>query len=379
MASAGASYNMTLTWALLLSCFFTYFLIVAFSRYTMVTGNTALNGFKTSFGRPVTIFILISLLFGEVVSCMGIMGVITEVLQEWSKPVTADGEGFSPVWMAVFFCAMLYYIFWQGKQSFFEKILGIFVFVMGGSFLVTMFMVIPHPMDVVKGLVPTIPAETNAFMIISGMVGTTMGGILYVVRSILVSEKGWTIKDMKIQRRDAKVSVWMMFFLSFAVMACAAGTMYPLGLKVDNAIDMVKLMEPLAGRLAVSVFVAGIVAAGLSSLFPIIILAPWLFSDFLGIKRDMTAKWVRVLVLVCTLCGLIVPVFGGRPVSVMIFSQTLAIIATPLVVALMMVLLNRKQVMGEHRSRTGENILMWITLAFTVVIAAIGVMGIFDI
>ena len=34
MASAGASYGMTLTWALALSCLFTYVLIIAFSRYT---------------------------------------------------------------------------------------------------------------------------------------------------------------------------------------------------------------------------------------------------------------------------------------------------------------------------------------------------------
>ncbi len=379
MASAGAAYNMTMTWALLLSCIFTYVLIIAFSRYTMVTGRTAMWGFRSNFGRPVTIFIMLSMLFGELVSCMGVMGVVTQVLQEWSRPLTSDGEGFSMFWMALFFCALLYYIFWQGKQSFFEKILSIFVFIMGAAFLLTMFMVIPHPMDIIEGLVPRIPDDSNAFMIVAGMVGTTMGGILYVVRSILVSEKGWKIEDMKLQKRDARISVSLMFFLSFAVMACAAGTMYPLGLKVDNAIDMVKLMEPLAGRLAVSAFVAGIVAAGLSSLFPIIILAPWLFSDYMGIKRDLTRPWVRITVLICTLCGLVVPVFGGSPVGVMIFSQTLAIIATPLVVALMMILLNKRSEMGEYTATLRDNIMYWIVLIFSVVIAVVGIMGIFDL
>ncbi len=85
-------------------------------------------------------------------------------------------------------------------------------------------------------------------LIMAGMVGTTMGAILYVVRSILVQEKGWERRDLKAERRDAIVSVSMMFILSVAVMAAAAGTLHPLGLKVDNAIDMVKLMEPLAGQ-----------------------------------------------------------------------------------------------------------------------------------
>ena len=61
MASAGASYGMTLTWALALSCLFTYVLIIAFSRYTIITGKTALFSFKNNFGRGVTIFILFSL------------------------------------------------------------------------------------------------------------------------------------------------------------------------------------------------------------------------------------------------------------------------------------------------------------------------------
>ena len=68
MASAGASYGMTLTWALALSCLFTYILIIAFSRYTIVTGKTSLFGFKNNFGRGVTIFILLSLLISEIVS-----------------------------------------------------------------------------------------------------------------------------------------------------------------------------------------------------------------------------------------------------------------------------------------------------------------------
>ena len=114
-----------------------------------------------------------------------------------------------------------------------------------------------------------------------------MGGVLYLVRSILVQEKGWQIKDMKEEKRDAAVSSTIMFLLSVAIMACAAGTLYPRGLFVDNAIDMVSLLEPLAGRFAISIFVAGIVSAGLSSLFPHLLLAPWFLADITGQSRDM--------------------------------------------------------------------------------------------
>jgi manganese transport protein len=379
MAASGAAYGMTLIWPLLLSCVFTYYLVMLFGRYTSITGNTILGSFRSHFGTPVSLLVLASLLISEWVSCMGVMSVVTQVVEEWSKPLTRSGNGFNPLITTLIFGAILYFLFWNGKHRIFEKILAVFVGLMGLCFILTMFMVIPEPSEVIKGLVPKIPDAPGALLIMAGMVGTTMGAILYVVRSILVQEKGWKKENFKQERRDAIISVSMMFILSVAVMAAAAGTLHPLGLKVDNAIDMVKLLEPLAGRFAVSVFVTGIVCAGLSSLFPIILLAPWLFADFNNKPRNMRSTSTRLLVLFGVLLGLVVPVFGGRPVLVMILSQALTIIVTPLILALMMVLYNKKSVMGEDRAGILTNGWMAFIFLFTLAMAIAGVMGILEL
>ncbi len=379
MASSGAAYGMTLIWPLLLSCIFTFFLIMVFGRYTAITGNTILSSFRKNIGSGVAVFVLISLLISEWVSCMGVMGVVTQVIQEWSKPLTKSGNGFNPVITALIFGALLYFLFLNGQQRFFEKILAVFVGIMGLSFILTMFMVIPDPAEVIQGLIPRMPKDTDTMLIMAGMVGTTMGAILYVVRSILVQEKGWGKNDLKMERRDALISASVMFILSVAVMAAAAGTLHPHGLKVDNAIDMVKLMEPLAGRFAVSIFVAGIVSAGLSSLFPIILLAPWLFADFNSKPRNMRSTSSRLLVLFGVSLGLVVPVFGGRPVLVMIISQALAAIVTPLVLGLMLYIYNNKKIMHENIASPSMNIGMTVVILFTVVMAAAGIFGIFGL
>jgi len=376
MASSGAAYGMTLIWPLLLSCIFTFFLIMLFGRYTSLTGMTILTSFRKYFGVGVAVFVLISLLISEWISCMGVMGVVTQVVQEWSKPLTKSGNGFSPVITALIFGALLYYLFWNGQHKVFEKVLAVFVGIMGLSFVLTMFMVIPDPQEVLEGLVPRIPKDSDAMLIMAGMVGTTMGAILYVVRSILVQEKGWGTSDLKAERRDAIVSVSMMFILSVAVMAAAAGTLHPMGLKVDNAIDMVKLMEPLAGRFAISIFVGGIVAAGLSSLFPIVLLAPWLFADFNNKPRNMKSTSSRLLVLFGILLGLVVPIFGGRPVMVMIISQAMAAIVSPVVLALMLYIYNKKSIMGNKTLGVTSNISFGLVLLFTIAMAAAGLIGI---
>lgn len=375
-ASTGANYGMTYIWPLLLSCVFTYILIVAFGRFTVITGETALFSFKKHFGLGLAIFVLLSVVISEWVAFMGVMSVVCEVVKEWSRPLTPSGNGISMIVLSIAFGGLIYYFFWNGTHRFFEKILTVFVSIMGISFIATMFMVIPEPMQVIKGLVPKIPSEANAALLIAGMVGTTMGGVLYLVRSILVQEKGWKITDLKEEKRDALISSLLMFILSAAIMACAAGTLYPLGLKVDNAIDMVRLLEPLAGRFAISIFVAGIVSAGLSSMFPHLLLAPWFLSEIADKPRDMKKYYNRLIALFTVSLGLVVPIFGGRPVLVMIVSQVLAAVATPLIILLMLILQNKKEVMAKYTSNLSFNLMMIFIFLFTVFMAVTGIIGI---
>lgn len=268
MASAGASHGLSLMWAVLISCIFTYILIITFGQYTLVTGQTTLQSFKSNFGPATAQLILWSLIISEMVSSIGVMAIVSQVIHEYSKSFTPSGEGVNTILITTVLGVLVVGLLFNGKYTMIEKILIVFVTVMGLSFLLSAVLIIKNPAEVLMGMIPRIPSEANAGLIVAGMIGTTMGGALYVVRSATVKEKNWNISHLKMEKRDAFVSAALMFVLSAAIMAAAAGTLHPLGLKVDNAIDMVKLLEPLAGPFAISLFVAGLVAAGLSSLFP---------------------------------------------------------------------------------------------------------------
>jgi hypothetical protein len=49
MASSGATFGMSLFWAVVLSCVFTYVLMVAYGQVTVVTGRTALANLRRAF------------------------------------------------------------------------------------------------------------------------------------------------------------------------------------------------------------------------------------------------------------------------------------------------------------------------------------------
>ena len=90
MASAGSRWGMSLTWTVVLSCFFTYIGILAFSRYTLITGETILYALKRRipYGKQVSLFIMTAVIMAEFAGITGLMAIIVDLLQEWIYYVT---------------------------------------------------------------------------------------------------------------------------------------------------------------------------------------------------------------------------------------------------------------------------------------------------
>lgn len=380
MAKAGASYGMELLWTIVASCLATYFMISLYGRYTLVTGETALQAFRKHVHPAFAIFFIVALTAGVSGSVMGVMGIVADICYEWSKGAVEGG--ISPVYFAGFFVTMVYFIFWNGKTQFFERALAVIVAVMSASFLLNFFIMMPPPIDIVKGLIPGIPNSLGAtdqpILIIASLVGTTVFSGLFIIRTTLVKEAGWKIEHAKQQRNDAIVSVSLMFIISASIMAAAAGTLYAEEIGLTRASQMIELLEPLAGTLATSIFAIGIISAGVSSQFPNVLMLPWLLCDYNNSKREMTLPKYRIMVLLISLLGLVVPVFGGRPIVVMIVSQALNAVILPATVAGIIYLTNRKDLMGTYKSTTMMNVFLGLILAFSIFTSIIGIQGLID-
>ena len=382
MAKAGATYGMSLLWTIAASCLATFLLILVYGRYTLVTGETALQAFRKHIHPAVGIFFIVALTAGVSGSVMGVMGIVADISYEWSKTVI-DG-GIAPVYFALFFIGLVYYIFWNGSTQYFERSLAVIVAIMSACFILNFFIMMPPPIDILKGLVPNLPdvpldEGRGPFLVIASMVGTTVFSGLFIIRTTLVKEAGWTIKDLGKQRNDALASVIMMFVISGTIMAAAAGTLHAEGLGLTEASQMIELLEPLVGAFAMSIFAVGIIAAGVSSQFPNVLMLPWLLCDYNQSERQMTLPKYRVMVFLISLLGLVVPVFEARPVFVMIVSQAFQSIILPVTVACILYLGNRSDLMGEHRHTLGTNIFLGAIFLFSIVTTSMGITGVWQL
>ena len=379
MASAGSRYGMSLFWLLILSCVFTYVMLVAYGRFTVVTGETAMAAFRKHlpFGKYLAIYSIFALSLGAFAGLAGVMGIVVDLIREWTKLVFG-GNGLNVVFSATIIIIGCYFLMWFGKYSRFEKFLSTLVIIMGVSFFLSMFLVVPKPEELISGLLPGVPDEENSFLIMSAMAATTCGALLFVMRSLLVAEKGWVLKDLRHKNIDALVSVLLMLLLSGAIMACAAGTLYRMGIPVERAVDMVKTLEPLAGRFAISVFMIGIIGAGVSSIFPQAPVLPWLICDYHGSRLNTRSHMFRILAGLGLLTGLTVPILGLRPVWIMIGVTAFQTTMMPIVSLAILVLINNKKLMGDYRAGLWLNLGIFATLIFSLSAAYMGIVGLID-
>ena len=375
MSSAGASYGMSLTWTLALASVFTHLMIVGISRLTILSGQTLLYLFRRHFGTPVTALMILSLVATQLTSIIGVMAIVVDVFSEWCS--SALGIAADPLLAAILFTAFLLGLYWVGRHGFFLRVLAALVGVMGLAFFFTSALVLPGAGELFSGLVPSIPTSGNPRLLIAGMVGTTMASVVLFTRSVLVKEEGWSASDLPVVNRDSGFSMTLLFFINAAIMACAAGTLHRQGMEIDAAIDMVKTLEPLAGGLATGGFVIGIIAAGLSSLFPNYLLGPWMAADFLGLPRKMGGAAFRAMVVGAALFGLVVPVLGGSPVQIMIASQAVSPVAMPLLALFVLLLLNKEEVCGPDRPSLALNAGLGVTVLFSFYMCFVALSGFF--
>ena len=385
MIKAGSAYGMQLTWVLLLSCFFSGILMFVYGNYTLITGETALFSFKKYLkgGKLIAILIIIGISFGQWGSLMGILTISSNMLYEIFA-INFEGlkayEYETVLAIAVLIVGIFYALMLVGKYSFFEKILVIFVTFMGLSFVISLFFVHPLPVEVLEGLIPSIPEskdpQISGKMMVAAFVGTTMAAATFLSRPLFVKGKNWDIKDLGRQRKDAITAAILVFIISGAIMAVASGALFHQGTPVYNVLDMAKPLEPIAGSFAVAVFFFGTLSAGLSSIFPCLLIAPLLVADYQSGTLDTSSKQFRVITAIACLVALIGPAFfGGKPIMVQILSQVFNVFILPLVVLGIILLVNNKKVMKEYKTSLLVNIGLFAALFFSCVISYTGVVG----
>ncbi|SFB82677.1 Mn2+ and Fe2+ transporters of the NRAMP family [Algibacter lectus] len=383
MIVAGSKFNMQLLWVLLISCVFSGVLMFAYGNYALITSETALYGFKKhlKFGKTLAILIIVGITFGQWNSLMGILGISSNIIYE-ILAINFDGLSaykYETVLItAIIIIVTFYLLMLVGKYTFFEKILVVFVTLMGFSFVLSLCFVQPLSIDVVKGLLPTIPDVPGGKMLVAAFVGTTMASATFLSRPLFVKGKGWTIKNLDQQKKDSITAAILIFVISGVIMAVAAGALFYQGKEVSQVLDMANTLEPVAGKWAVSIFFFGALSAGLSSIFPCLLIAPLLIADYQSGELDTNSRQFRIITAVACMVALIGPGFGANPIEIQILSQVFNVFVLPIVVLGIILMLSSTKVMKDYKTSLGVYIGLYAALFFSLVISYNGIVALLE-
>ncbi len=384
MSKAGSQFGMQLLWVLVLSCIFSWVLMEAYGRYAVVTGQTSIYSFKTKlkWGKLISFLVVGGIILAQWNSLSGILGLSAHAIYEMVVlffPGLAGNSYWPVLGIAIALILIMYALLWVGQYSFFEKVLIVFVTLMGISFIISMFVVLPDPAQMVGGLWPTIPEVAGGKLLVAAFVGTTMAAPTFVVRPLLMRGKGWTVENTNDQSKDALISAALMLLINFAVMAAATGALYAEGKTIERVMDMVYSLEPVAGKFAVAVFMTGALSAGLSSVFPILMVAPLLVADYKEGNLDTGSVRFKVLTGIACLVGLTVPILGANPIFAQILTQVAAVFVLPLVIGCILYLVNQKRWMGEHKAGALLNIGLVAAFIFACLISYTGYLALMEL
>jgi Mn2+/Fe2+ NRAMP family transporter len=118
-----------------------------------------------------------------------------------------------------------------------------------------------------------------------------------------------------------------------------------MGMTLTDTVEMIHLFQPLGGKIAAFILILGIAGAGISTVFPIVLIAPWLIADYTGRPRDIKSPLFRILGLVGILFAFGLQFIDERPPAMMIFSQAFQALILPAVAIPIFFLINRSQLM----------------------------------
>jgi manganese transport protein len=246
--------------------------------------------------------------------------------------------------------------------------------IIGGAFLIEMFLAKPDFPQLVKGFIPSIPNDTALYIAIGIIGATVMPHNLYLHSSLVQTRRiqrnsGGIWTSIKYNFIDSAIALNAAFFVNAAILVLAASTFFQAGLnEVEDIQDSYKFLSPLLGTQWASIlFGIALVAAGQSSTITGTLAGQIVMEGYLNLR---IAPWLRRLItrLIAIIPAFIVILIYGESQTgpLLIFSQVVLSLQLGFAIIPLIHFTSDKEKMGEFAIKPWMKIAAWL-IAVTIV------------
>ena len=210
-----------------------------------------------------------------------------------------------------------------------------------------------------------------------GMIGTTIAPWMQFYLQASIVEKGITARQYRASRWDVILGCFFTDIVAWFIIVACAATLYLHNIRdISSGAQAAQALHPLAGRYASLLFGAGLFNASLFAASILPLSTAYTVCEGLGFESGLDKKFSEASVFywlytVLVVAGAAVILIPGLPlIKVSVLSQVLNGVLLPPVLIYMLLLINKRSLMGKYVNSRTFNAIAWVT---TVIVVALSV------
>jgi Mn2+/Fe2+ NRAMP family transporter len=227
-------------------------------------------------------------------------------------------------------------------------------------------------------VIPSLHANAGYLLMLTGLVGTTIAPWQFFYLQAGFVEKKVSVRQYPQARADVLIGSVSCMVIVFFIIVCTAATLYASGLRnIADAAEAAKALIPLAGKWAGTLFAFGLLNASLFAASILPLSTAHVICEGLGFEAGIDNKFNEApifywLYTVLIAAGAGIVLLPNAPLwKILIFSQVGNGIWLPVVVIFILLLVNRRDLMGEYVNTTTFNIVAWVTAIAMIVLTLV--------
>jgi Mn2+/Fe2+ NRAMP family transporter len=362
---AGARFGYSLLWVMVPTTIALIVVQVMVARMGAVTGKGLSDLIREEFGFRITFFLMLALVvinfgnvmaeFAGVASSLELFGISRYIVVPLAAGV---------VWLLVV----------QGTYDSVERIfLAASVFFVCYIFAgiaarpdwkAAAFATVTRPESIATGNYGNLYIYT-----VIGLVGTTIAPWMQFYLQASIVEKGITVRQLRASQWDVIVGALFAAVIAWFIIVACAATLHAIGrTEIRDAADAAQALRPLVGEYAYLLFAAGLFNASLFAATVLPISTSYAVCEGLGLESGLDKKfheapafyWLYTLLIVAGAGVLLIP--NVPLATIMVLSQVINGVVLPFVLIFVLLLINDRELMGDHVNSRFFNIVAWVTV-----------------
>src|SRR6266496_1020311 len=362
-SQAGAQFGYRLLWTMIPVTLALIIVQEMSARMGAVTGKGLSDLIREEFGLRITFLMMALLVIVNLTNVMSEFAGIASSLELFhvSKYISVPLAA-----VAVWFLVV------KGNYQSVEKIF-LFSCVLYVTYIISGFLVKPDWKEAaIYSVKPVLMLEPSYIYMVIGMVGTTIAPWMQFYLQAAVVEKGITAKDYAESRIEVIVGCFMTSVIAFFIIVACAGAIYSVKPReIQDAAQAAQALKPF-GEYAFLLFSAGLFNASIFAACILPLSTAYSVCEGLGFESGVNKRlreapifyFLYTLLIVIGAGFVLIP--GFPLIRMILWSQVLNGMLLPFILIFMVLLINKRDLMGEWTNPRWFNLVAWVTVAFII-------------